>query len=100
MVSVILPALRAAIAQELSAKYNYRQAEIARRLGVVQVAVSKYINYRYSGRVGAVKEYIVSRKMHSAVVDAILNNADKDNINLKIEGVCTDSQVLKFIMVV
>ena len=43
---VILPAVRVNIAKQLDKKYGLSQKEIAQRLGVAQVAVSKYLNGR------------------------------------------------------
>ena len=39
---LILPAIRASVAQIMREEYNYRQNEIAERLGVVQVSISKF----------------------------------------------------------
>lgn len=38
-----LPAVKASIAKELSAKYGMTQTEIAKKIGVTQAEVSKYI---------------------------------------------------------
>lgn len=40
----ILPAVRASVAQTMISECNYRQREIAEKLGVVQVSVSKYLH--------------------------------------------------------
>ncbi len=42
--SSIIPAFRRAVAREMSSHYHFRQAEIARRLGITQAAVSKYLS--------------------------------------------------------
>ena len=53
-----MPAIRAAVAEELSNEYNYTQEEIASSLGIVQVAVSKYLNKKYSSKIAKLKNYI------------------------------------------
>ena len=40
----IIPAFRRAVAREMSNHYHMTQAEIARRLGITQAAVSKYLS--------------------------------------------------------
>ncbi|MBI5133381.1 MAG: hypothetical protein HZA83_01580 [Thaumarchaeota archaeon] len=42
IVSVVLPAMRALIAKELTQTYNLNQPEISRKLGITQPAVSQY----------------------------------------------------------
>jgi predicted transcriptional regulator len=46
----IIPAFRRAVAKEMSAHYHLKQAEIAKRLGITQAAVSKYLS---SGKAAA-----------------------------------------------
>jgi predicted transcriptional regulator len=40
----IIPAFRRAVAREMSSHYHLKQADIARRLGITQAAVSKYLH--------------------------------------------------------
>jgi predicted transcriptional regulator len=42
----MIPAVRAYLADVMYTKYHYKQQEIANRLGLAQVAVSKYINMK------------------------------------------------------
>ena len=57
----VLPAIRISMAEEMNAKYNLNQSEIAHRLGIAQVAVSKYLNGRYSLRVKKIRDMINKR---------------------------------------
>ncbi len=40
----MVPAFRRAVAREMRVRYQMKQAEIARRLGITQAAVSKYLS--------------------------------------------------------
>ena len=40
----IIPAFRRAVAREMSMHYHLKQADIAKRLGITQAAVSKYLS--------------------------------------------------------
>jgi len=44
VVGKIMPAMRAAVVKELSAKYHMKQADIARKLGITQASVSQYLS--------------------------------------------------------
>jgi predicted transcriptional regulator len=44
VVGKIMPAMRASVVKELSNKYNMKQADIARKLGITQASVSQYLS--------------------------------------------------------
>ena len=46
-----IPAVRIAVARLLRAKYKIGQGEIAKRMGITQAAVNKYLNGKYSGKI-------------------------------------------------
>lgn len=96
MMSVLLPSIRASVAQELYTKYNYRQDDIAKSLGIVQVAVSKYIHDKYSSRMKEVKDFIISRGLNHEIVDAVVAKKDISEINRRIEVLCNNFQLLEF----
>jgi predicted transcriptional regulator len=76
----ILPAVRASVAQEMNEKYEYNQQEIANALGVAQVAVSKYLNGKYSGKVAGIKKYIATNRLDSQILRYVReSNAQKTN---------------------
>jgi predicted transcriptional regulator len=62
----VLPAMRISIAEQLGRKYKLNQKEIADRLGVAQVAVSKYLNGDYSSSLKKVVEQVKA----SGIVDS------------------------------
>ena len=49
VVGKILPSLRASVVKELSGKYDMKQSEIARKLGITQASVSQYLSAARAG---------------------------------------------------
>ncbi len=96
MMSILLPSIRASVAQELYTKYNYKQEDIASSLGIVQVAVSKYIHDKYSSRMKEVKDFIISKGLSQDIVNAVIANKDRAEINQKIEELCNNAALLEF----
>jgi len=91
-----LPAIRAAVAEELSSKYNYTQEEIANSLGIVQVAVSKYLNKRYSSKIAKLKNYIKEKGLAEDIVKSIIDKQEKEKIENKINLLCENKELLSF----
>jgi len=91
-----LPAIRAAVAEELSDKYNYTQEEIANSLGIVQVAVSKYLNKRYSSKIAKLKNYIKEKGLAEDIVKSIIDKQEKEKIENKINLLCENKELLSF----
>jgi len=91
-----LPAIRAAVAEELSSKYNYTQEEIANSLGIVQVAVSKYLNKRYSSKIAKLKNYIKEKGLADDIVKSIIDKQEKEKIENKINLLCENKELLSF----
>ena len=64
IVKLFIPAIRAGVTKELYNEYNFNQVEIAKKLGITQAAVSKYIAGKYSKEIKSlenskgIKEYI------------------------------------------
>jgi predicted transcriptional regulator len=87
---VVLPAVRAAVAQSLKEKHHYSQVEIAKKLGIVQVAVSKYINGRYSEEVEKVKRKIAEKGIGAGLVEEIVKGMDSGKIAESIEHICAE----------
>lgn len=85
---VILPAIRASVAEVMSRRYNYNQEEIARKLDIVQVAVSKYLNRRYSSAVHKMKMYIIKNNLNRGIIEDILNGRGVKEIEKDIDSLC------------
>lgn len=92
---MLLPAIRASVAEVLDKNYNFTQQEIAKKLGVVQVAVSKYANRRYSKEVMQLKDYINSKGLNAAIVKSIVEGINTDEVNRKIDVLCNENSLLK-----
>jgi predicted transcriptional regulator len=85
---LILPAVRASVAEIMKDEYNYRQSEIAERLGVVQVSVSKYLNRKYSPDIAKMKTRILERGLGREIVDEIVKGRSSEEVGRKIDELC------------
>jgi hypothetical protein len=56
VVKLFIPAIRAGVTKELYKTYNFNQVEIAKKLGITQAAVSKYIAGKYSKEIKSLEE--------------------------------------------
>ncbi len=86
---LVLPAIRINIAEQLEHKYKLNQKEISYRLGVAQVAVSKYLSGNYSGSL----RKVASQVKESGLVDAMVGKAAKINdpkaIDMMVNDLCS-----------
>jgi len=63
----------------------------------VQVAVSKYLNKRYSEKIEKIKDYIVSKGLAEEIVKGIVNNEAKEKIENKINSLCENKELLDLV---
>ena len=84
-VKSVIPAIRSAIARELTQNYKLKQKEVAELLGVTQTAVSKYTSY-CRGAVLEVKE-VDGVKPVLKETDFALANGDMNKYEL-VEKLC------------
>ncbi len=54
----IVPAVRYALIKRLKAKYNMREEDISKYLGITQAAISKYLGEKRSAKIKAISEKI------------------------------------------
>ena len=85
---VVLPAIRASVAEIMCRKYGYKQEEVAAKLGVVQVAVSKYLNNRHSKAMDVVKDYIIKARLNEGIIKKILGGGTRGEIDREIDALC------------
>ncbi len=85
----ILPAIRASIAEEMNEDHEYNQQEIARTLGVAQVAVSKYLNGKYSTRVAKIKKQITTNRLDKDILKYV-RESNSQKVNAAINELCAD----------
>ena len=81
----ILPAVRASVAQTMISEYNYCQREIAEKLGVVQVSVSKYINKKYSKEISEIVGYIKGKRLEGKVIESIVSGKPTAEISEELD---------------
>lgn len=67
---VIVPAIRAKIARELSTKHKMKEEEIAALMNLTQAAISKYLSGKYSERIKKFEEKISNEMVekHAALI--------------------------------
>ena len=88
----LLPALRASAAKRLSAHYGMTQNKIAKLLGITQAATSKYLNGRYSARIGKVRGIVESIGRDAPIVKALSKAGyDRKHISLLIDAAALNS---------
>ncbi|MCL5100556.1 MAG: hypothetical protein M1122_01190 [Candidatus Marsarchaeota archaeon] len=81
---VILPAVRASVAQVLSKEYKYNQQQIADKLGIVQVAVSKYLSENYSKEVKDLDAYIIKNNLNKEIISAVISGSNIESVISKL----------------
>lgn len=86
----MIPAVRVYLAQTMSSRYKLKQREIAARLGIAQVAVSKYLNMRYSASVAKARAEAARRISKTHLVNEILESRSANDANMRIERFCED----------
>ena len=86
---VILPAVRINIAKQLDGKYDLRQIEIARRLGVAQVAVSKYLSGKYSESLKKAVDKIERSGIVDSAVIRLVKMDSAQEIDAVVNELCT-----------
>ncbi len=95
IVRSVLPAVRASVASTMHSKYGYSQEEIAEKLGVVQVAVSKYLRSRYSVEIAQMKKYIVQHGLSDSIVSKIVEGESRQQIDRAIDELCDSLATVK-----
>ncbi len=87
---LILPAVRIGLAEQMSSKYKMRQKEIAERLGIAQVAVSKYLNGKYSKEVRTVKDKISASGILDDTAKKVSATSNSRAVNSMVNELCAE----------
>ncbi len=90
-----IPAVRIAVSRELNKEHGMSETAIARRLGIAQAAVSKYISGDYSKKVARVADAVVSRKVHLPIVRAVLKKGNGEVAGL-VDRVASGNELVAF----
>ena len=88
----VIPAIRSAIARELTQSFGLKQTEVAELLGITQTAVSKYTRF-YSGTVIEVQRIEEANIILKETV-TLLANGQMDKYELE-EKLCTICGVVR-----
>ncbi len=86
----LIPGVRACLAQLMRSKYGMTQQEIANKLGIAQVAVSKYVNMKYSAAVAKAARKVSKSISDSDFTQEIIKSKSPDEANRKIERFCEE----------
>ena len=77
VVKQLIPAVRVKVAKELYNKYNFNQKEIAKKLGLSQPAISKYLSGNYTQEIKKLEKDKVVKKISEEIVKAVNENTFK-----------------------
>jgi len=87
-VKSVIPAIRSAIARELTKSYGLKQKDVAQLLGITQTAVSKYTRHT-RGAVLKVEKVTDTQTLLEETVESLANDQiDKYQLNAKLCRIC------------
>lgn len=86
--------MRIAAAKSLN-KMGMSQSEIAKRLGVAQAAVSKYLSNRYSVKIARIERLIEAKGLHKSVIGLVMAKGDRRAVLRKIDQIASSSYMLR-----
>lgn len=89
-----IPAVRAAVSESLVKKHSISETDVAKRFGIAQAAVSKYLKKDYSERIKGLVKYIILHKMHEEVVKAFIERRDPQYIADLIDRVASSPKLV------
>jgi len=91
VVKQLIPAVRVRVAKELYNKHNFNQKEIAKRLGLSQPAISKYLSGNYTQEIKKLEEDRIVKKISDEIVKAITKkDFKKSNFEKIIHKFCSN----------
>lgn len=80
-IKTAIPAVRIAVAKLLKSKYRMDQQEIAKRMGVTQTSVNKYLNGRYSAKINGIVAGIRTRGFDRQIAGMIASGKRASLVN-------------------
>jgi len=87
-VKTLIPSVRAFVAKELITKYNLRQVDVAKMLGVTQAAISQYLRGA-RGNIINLQDDEDIRKIVNRIAEGLINgDLSKREISLLICEIC------------
>lgn len=91
-----IPAVRVAVSDTLYHDYKMPQASIAKKLGVAQPAVYKYLKKRYSERVSVVVDFLKLKGMQEQIVKEVISGANSSKIQKMVEKLASSNELSKY----
>lgn len=74
IIKYFIPAIRAGVTKELSKRFDFKQEEIALRLGITQAAVSKYLNGKYNQKIKLLEKKRIVKSLSREIALSIARN--------------------------
>ena len=74
IVKQLIPAVRVRVAKELYDKHNLNQKEIAKKLGLSQPAISKYLSGNYTEEIKKLEEDKIVKRISDEIVKTVIKN--------------------------
>lgn len=87
--------MRAAVSIALSGTHDMSETEIAKKLGIAQAAVSKYLSGNYSTNVKRLVGVVQSMGLEDAIVKAILSGKDSSGISDLIDTAASNKNMIE-----
>ncbi len=91
-----VPAIRAAVSESLYKEYGMSQEAIAKKLGIAQPAVYKYVHKRYSAKVLRMCAFVKSKNLHKKIILKILNGSSPEDVERWVENAASTKCVSKY----
>lgn len=85
MIKAAIPAVRIAVARKLKDRYGMGQQEIAKRMGITQAAVNKYLNERYSNQIKKIVAIIEASGFDKRIAAMVASGKNTLMVNRNID---------------
>jgi predicted transcriptional regulator len=90
IVGKIMPSLRSAVVKELSHRYEMKQSDIAKRLGITQASVSQYLSSTRAGDKKMVENFPKIKRYAAEIAKRISSGESKFEWSIVLCDACKD----------
>jgi predicted transcriptional regulator len=95
---ITVPAVKAAVARDLSMKYGVKEGNIARALGMAQPGISKYLNGKYSNDIKTVENAARRGPGCKRIVAAVLSGKSGKDISYLVDRAASEKKLVTRVM--
>ncbi|MCD6348408.1 MAG: helix-turn-helix domain-containing protein [Candidatus Korarchaeota archaeon] len=88
MVKTLIPSVRALVAKELITRYNLRQIDVAKMLGVTQAAISQYLRGARGNMIDLRNDEEIMRIVNRIAIGLINKDLAKRDLSILICEIC------------